>query len=74
MSAAATGRDWRRRLVVGITGASGAIYGVRLLKACRELGLESHLCMSKAAERTLTAAQGRVSLGVTSTPVFVTAP
>jgi 4-hydroxy-3-polyprenylbenzoate decarboxylase len=36
-----------------MTGASGAIYGVRLLRACRELGLEVHLCMSKAAELTL---------------------
>jgi 4-hydroxy-3-polyprenylbenzoate decarboxylase len=46
-------RDWRKRLIVGITGASGTIYGVRLLQACRALGLETHLCMSKAAELTL---------------------
>ena len=46
-------RDWRKRLIIGMTGASGAIYGVRLLQACRELGLEVHLCMSKAAELTL---------------------
>ena len=46
-------RDWRKRLIVGITGASGTIYGVRLLRACRGLGLETHLCMSKAAELTL---------------------
>jgi 4-hydroxy-3-polyprenylbenzoate decarboxylase len=47
-------QDWRRRLIVGITGASGTIYGVRLLQACRELGLETHLCMSRAAELTLS--------------------
>jgi 4-hydroxy-3-polyprenylbenzoate decarboxylase len=46
-------RDWQRRLIIGMTGASGAIYGVRLLEACRELGLEVHLCMSRAAELTL---------------------
>ncbi len=46
--------DWRNRLIVGITGASGAILGVRLLEACRELGLEVHLCVSKAAELTLS--------------------
>jgi flavin prenyltransferase len=47
-------QDWKRRLIIGITGASGTIYGVRLLQVCRELGLEVHLCMSKAAELTLS--------------------
>jgi flavin prenyltransferase len=47
-------RDWQRRLIIGMTGASGAIYGVRLLQVCRGLGLETHLCMSKAAELTLS--------------------
>ena len=47
-------QDWRRRLIIGITGASGAIYGVRLLQVCHELSLEVHLCMSKAAELTLS--------------------
>jgi flavin prenyltransferase len=46
--------DWRNRLIVGITGASGAVFGLRLLEACRELGLEVHLCVSKAAELTLS--------------------
>ena len=41
------------RLVVGISGASGVVYGVRLLQVLRELGVETHLVMSKAAEMTL---------------------
>ncbi|CAA7620363.1 UbiX family flavin prenyltransferase [Magnetospirillum sp. UT-4] len=41
------------RLVVGISGASGIVYGVRVLEALRRLGVESHLVMSRAAEVTL---------------------
>ena len=41
------------RLVVGISGASGVVYGVRLLEACRDLPVETHLIVSKAAEMTL---------------------
>jgi 4-hydroxy-3-polyprenylbenzoate decarboxylase len=37
-----------RRLVVGITGASGAVYGVRLLQRARALGLETHLVATPA--------------------------
>lgn len=45
--------DAANRLVVGISGASGAVYGVRLLEALSELGCESHLIVSKAAALTL---------------------
>ena len=41
------------RLVVGISGASGVVYGIRLLEVLRELGIESHLVMTKAAEMTI---------------------
>jgi 4-hydroxy-3-polyprenylbenzoate decarboxylase len=41
------------RLVVGISGASGVVYGLRVLDACRELGVESHLILSRAAALTL---------------------
>lgn len=41
-----------RRMVVGITGATGIVYGVRLLQALRELEIESHLVVSKPGERT----------------------
>jgi 4-hydroxy-3-polyprenylbenzoate decarboxylase len=40
-------------MIVGISGASGVIYGVRLLEVLREAGFETHLVMSKSAEVTL---------------------
>jgi flavin prenyltransferase len=43
----------KERLVVGISGASGVVYGIRLLDALAELGIESHLVMSKAGEMTI---------------------
>jgi flavin prenyltransferase len=43
-----------RRLVVGISGASGAIYGIRLLEALRDdPSIETHLVLSKPGERTI---------------------
>jgi 4-hydroxy-3-polyprenylbenzoate decarboxylase len=42
-----------RRLVVGISGASGTIYGIRLLELLKETDIETHLVMSKSAEMTL---------------------
>ncbi|MFT6834331.1 MAG: 4-hydroxy-3-polyprenylbenzoate decarboxylase [Francisellaceae bacterium] len=41
-----------RKLAIGITGASGIVYGVRLLEILRELNIESHLIISKAGELT----------------------
>ena len=41
------------RLIVGISGASGAIYGVRLLQTLKELPVEAHLVMTRTAEITL---------------------
>jgi 4-hydroxy-3-polyprenylbenzoate decarboxylase len=42
-----------KRLIVGISGASGIIYGVRMLEVLREAGVETHLVMSKSADLTL---------------------
>jgi len=41
------------RVIVGITGATGAIYGVRLLERLREAGAETHLVISRWGARTL---------------------
>lgn len=50
MSLAAPGMSTARtrRLIVGITGASGALYGVRLLQRARTLGIETHLVATPA--------------------------
>jgi len=40
-------------LVVGISGASGVVYGLRVLDACRELGVPTHLVVSRSAALTI---------------------
>jgi 4-hydroxy-3-polyprenylbenzoate decarboxylase len=45
--------DVKKRLIVGISGASGVIYGVRLLEALKPLAVETHLVMTRTAEVTL---------------------
>lgn len=42
-----------KKLIVGITGATGAVYGVRLLERLREAGVETHLVISRWGARTL---------------------
>ena len=42
-----------RRLIVGLTGASGSIYGIRLLERLQDTGVESHLVLSRWGARTL---------------------
>jgi 4-hydroxy-3-polyprenylbenzoate decarboxylase len=42
-----------RRLIVGLTGATGAILGIRLLEALKECEVESHLIISNWANRTI---------------------
>ncbi len=52
-------QDSKRRIVIGITGASGVIYGIRLLEVLKEkartLGIESYLIISPAAGITIRA-------------------
>ncbi|HEY3316693.1 MAG TPA: UbiX family flavin prenyltransferase [Bacillota bacterium] len=47
------------RLVVGITGATGAIYGIRLLEVAKKLGVETHLVMSPYAAKNIEIETGR---------------
>ena len=43
----------KTRIIVGISGASGTVYGIRLLETLRSLGVETHLIVSRAGEMTL---------------------
>ncbi|KAB2920294.1 MAG: UbiX family flavin prenyltransferase [Hyphomicrobiaceae bacterium] len=45
--------DASRPLIVGVSGASGAIYGIRMLEILKEIGIETHLIMTDAARITL---------------------
>ncbi|MCC7260319.1 MAG: UbiX family flavin prenyltransferase [Alphaproteobacteria bacterium] len=42
-----------KHLVIGITGASGAIYGIRMLEVLRDSGITTHLIVSKSAQLTI---------------------
>jgi flavin prenyltransferase len=41
------------RIIVGMSGATGAIFGIRILEVLKQLGIETHLVMSKWAETTI---------------------
>lgn len=64
----------KERLVVGISGASGVVYGIRLLEALRELGIESHLVMTKAAEMTIGLETGLKPKAVAAKADYAYAP
>jgi 4-hydroxy-3-polyprenylbenzoate decarboxylase len=42
-----------KKIIVGITGATGVIYGIRLLEVMRDLGIESHVVISEAAKQNI---------------------
>lgn len=42
----------KERLIIGISGASGIIYGIRLLEVLKKTNIETHLIVSKAAQQT----------------------
>ena len=43
-----------RRIIVGISGASGIVYGMRMLEALRAADMETHLVMTRSAKLTLS--------------------
>lgn len=45
--------ETKQKLIIGITGASGIIYGIRMLEILKKLNIETHLIVSKSAEATL---------------------
>ena len=63
-----------KRVVVGITGATGVIYGVRLLERLREAGVETHLIISRWGARTLLHEAGRSREQVEALASVVYAP
>ena len=42
------------KLIVGITGSTGVIYGIRMLETLKKLGIETHLIMSQWAEKCIS--------------------
>src|SRR2546425_7509772 len=63
-----------KRVVVGITGATGVIYGVRLLERLREAGVETHLIISRWGGRTRLHEAGRSRAQVEALASVVYAP
>ncbi len=47
------GSKMKKRLIIAITGASGVIYGVRMLELIREHGFETHLIISEAGKKNI---------------------
>lgn len=52
------------RLIVGISGASGAIYGIRVLEALKNTEIETHLILTSAARETIRIETGRSTADV----------
>jgi len=53
-----------KRVILAITGASGAILGIRILELLKEAGVETHLIISRAARQTITSETDWAVVGV----------
>ena len=62
MKESVTTKPPRKRLIVGISGASGAIYGIRLLQLLKETDVQTHLIISRTARVTI-ATETDLSIG-----------
>ena len=60
----------KRRLIVGISGASGIAYGIRLLEALRELDFETHVVMTRSARLALPEAPSHQTAPIASLATF----
>jgi 4-hydroxy-3-polyprenylbenzoate decarboxylase len=63
-----------RRIIVAITGASGAIYGIRTLEILRSLSAETHLIISQAAQATMEQETGRTAGEIGALAAFAYRP
>ena len=63
-----------RRIILAITGASGAILGIRALELLRESGVETHLVISRAARQTIASETDRSLAEVEALANFTYAP
>jgi len=63
-----------KKIIIGITGASGAVYGVRLLEELKKTGAETHLVISRWGQYTIEQETGRGVEAIKSLASFVYAP
>ena len=62
--------DPSRRIVVGISGASGVVYGLKLLSALRDLGYESHAVVTRGGREVMKTEAGLCLEDITSSAAF----
>lgn len=64
------GRGGKLRIVVGVTGASGAIYALRLMEKLHQSNAEIHLILSRSGEKTLFLETGKLAADIKSLAHF----